>query len=113
MTSIHSVHCKCGFSNSVRVGGTRESFLKECFFPHYCKKCGIVDVNIANKKIFCPICKSTKVIAYGEKSISNYTEQEIIPAVQSFKYRAFKDGNFCPKCEELTLALMHADMIFD
>lgn len=113
MSSVHNAHCECGFTTTVSVGGLRATFKTKCYFPYYCKSCGLVDVNTAKKKIFCPSCKSTDVIAYGSESISNYTNNEIIPTIQCYQNRAFKHGNLCPQCKKLTLTFEHADVIFD
>ena len=98
MSSTHKAHCQCGFIAFVCVGGLRATFKSKCYFPYYCNSCGIVDVNTANKNLICPKCKTTKVVAYGDKSISNYKNEEIIPSIQCFKNRAFKNGNLCHKC---------------
>ena len=113
MSSTHNAHCQCGFIAFVCVGGLRATFKSKCYFPYYCNSCGIVDVNTANKNLICPKCKTTKVVAYGDKSISNYKNEEIIPSIQCFKNRAFKNGNLCPKCKNLTLTFDYADVLYD
>jgi len=113
MSSVHTVKCECGFLSSVSAGGTRENFQNECYFPHYCKKCGIVDVNTAKHEILCPKCNSSDVQAYGTKELSNYKEKEIIPAIQSFNYFAYRFNNYCPACKQLTLEIEPPSILFD
>lgn len=113
MSSVHTVKCECGFLSFVRAGGTRENFRKECYFPHYCNKCGIVDVNTAQTEIVCPECKSSDVQAYGTSGLSNYKDKEIIPAIQSFNYFAYRFNNYCPVCKQFKMEFEPPSILFD
>jgi hypothetical protein len=113
MSTLHTAKCGCGFFTIVKAGGTRANFLTECYFPHYCKECGIVDVNTASKHITCPKCNSQNVVAYGRDDLAKMVNREIIPSIQSFDYRAYRYGNFCPKCKEFTLEFEPPSILFD
>jgi hypothetical protein len=113
MSTSHTVTCECGFSSYVNAGGTREKYLKECFFPHYCKQCGIVNVNTASKTIKCTSCNSTDIVAYGTNELSDYKNKEVIPAIQSFSYYAYRYRNFCPSCKKFTLEIEPPSILFD
>ena len=67
--------------------------------------------NIINSSI--QVLSNTAKVGYGDKSISNYKNEEIIPSIQCFKNRAFKNGNLCPKCKNLTLTFDYADVLYD
>lgn len=95
------------------AGGTRENFLKECYFPHYCSNCGLIDVNTASKEIRCPTCNSEEIIEYGNEKLEKIVDREIIPTIQSFDYRAYRYGNFCPNCKKFTLEFEPPEIIFD
>lgn len=113
MTTTHNLHCDCGFSTIVSAGGLRNSFLQECYFPHYCKTCGIVDVNTALHEINCPKCLSSDINAYGTNELQKKTDNHIIPSIQSFNHSAYKYGNFCPSCKEFTLVIEYPEIYFD
>jgi len=101
MGQIQSAKCQCGYSTTISTGGSRREFKHKCYFPFYCAKCGLVDVNIRLNPITCPDCKSVDVKEYGKHPIS--TESKEFAYVQCFNYGAPKKGNLCPKCKEMTL----------
>ncbi len=101
MTTTFRVQCDCGFRRLASVGGTRENYLVESYFPFYCETCGLVDVNVRAKEIFCPDCNSKNVKQYGKPPIS--LEGENSSAVRDFEYSAPHKGNLCPACKKMTL----------
>jgi hypothetical protein len=100
MSNLYKVNCSCGYRTSTRLGGNRRDFDQNSTFPFYCKKCGLVDINIMKKPICCSSCNSVDIIPYGEPETSLPNEWKM---VQCFDYRAPKEGNFCPKCEKFTM----------
>ena len=112
MASKNLVHCACGFEKTIQVGGTRFSFQEFSTFPHFCKSCGLVEANVAKDPVCCPKCKSTEITAYGEETLSNY-KQSGISTIQHFSYRAQHKGNLCPQCNQFTLLIDTANILFD
>ena len=107
MGSRHKAHCKCGFKTVVTVGGGMDNFHKVSYFPHYCKKCGLVEPNIAlteNQGIvpYCPKCDSNKLKEYGRPPASKPLFGNEV-ALQWDSYHAMVKGNICPACEKMTL----------
>jgi hypothetical protein len=51
MGQIIQVACPCGFSQSVKISGGMRDFKTNATFPHYCKICGLVDVNVTASSI--------------------------------------------------------------
>jgi len=103
MGSKHSAYCGCGFKTEVFVGGSRQG--RDDSFPHYCKTCGIVNVNMTprkNQKKSCPKCKSTDVALYGTHEMSAFIGENYT-ALQYYSYIAKEFGNYCPKCHKMTL----------
>lgn len=111
MGQIQSVSCACGFSKSVKIGGGMRNHLTNSTFPHYCKTCGMVDVNVTASPIECPTCHSQEVSAYGVPPISLASEHNT--SVQWGKYGAPRKGNLCPQCQEMTLEFSNNVMMFD
>jgi Zn ribbon nucleic-acid-binding protein len=95
--------CECGFESTVSVGGNRATYLEKSNFPFYCKKNGLISVNY-RKGIQCPRCESTDILEYGKEPISRIpTGRDAFPVIQSFNYKAYINGNFCPKCKNMTM----------
>jgi hypothetical protein len=112
MASKNRVHCECGFEKTIQVGGTRFSFKDFSTFPHYCKSCGLVEANVANDPVCCPDCQSTDITAYGTETLANYS-QSGTSTIQHFLYKAQNKGNLCPQCNEFTLLIDAANILFD
>lgn len=112
MGSINRASCECGFSTTVRVGGNMRTHHENSSFPFYCKKCGIVDVNIHGNTKECPFawCKS-EIHPYGLEPVSKGKDR--FPAIQWGDYKAYQEGNLCPKCEKFTMKFGGAELHFD
>ena len=103
MGSIHLAYCGCGFEAEVSVGGSMQGGYAS--FPHYCKTCGLVDVNMvtkSNQKKTCPKCKNLEVTRYGTPELSTSVEGNST-ALQYYSHIAQEFGNFCPNCLHMTL----------
>ena len=110
MGSLVTVDCPCGFSSIATIGGNMETFQKESSFPFYCATCGLVNVNIAKKKLACPTCKSKEIVHYGDPKISIPTEFDWVHAWDD--YRCGSEGHLCPKCMKQTMKFSNF-MMFD
>jgi hypothetical protein len=121
--------CGCGYRSEFRVGGTQSSFRTECYFPHYCEKCGLVSVNVAREKpepiqkekllglpwtnqaltvkepLCCPECQSPDIKQYGKKPMTRDDQPEA--KIRSFDHYMDTNNNFCPCCKLYTL---HCDI---
>ena len=104
MGSIHQASCPCGFQQSVTVGGSMSSYKTEARFPFYCQTCGLVNVNICERKLSCPECHSHAIKAYGSQAIS--PQQTSDREVSWASYSAGRAGHLCPKCN-------HSHLSFD
>lgn len=113
MGSIHGTRCKCGYKSSVTVGGGRNDFLNDSKFPFYCKKCGLISINIRAKVFKCPQCNSEDISPYGQPPISEKIESDLHPAIQCNDYVAYRHGNLCPKCKEFTMRFGPTEIFFD
>lgn len=135
MGSIHKASCKCGFEASVRVGGTRSSFLESSYFPFFCENCGLVSINIAPLKdgcsrVKCPECKKLKAYQYGKvpasRLSSNFlakwflwlwrpaSEPKVSIAFEWGNRKAAEHGNICPSCRQYSLTFQRmADLMYD
>ena len=71
MGSKHQASCECGYSKEIVVGGTRSTFTTHSYFPYYCKKCGVVDVNVEAPVIQCSACETLEIEQYGQANVSN------------------------------------------
>ena len=100
MANLYTASCKCGFEGSVRTGGARKTFQTECYFPFYCKQCGLINVNEMEPHDHCPRCKSGEIKPYGDATTSLDSRFKM---VTSYHYSAPTEGNFCPKCGAFTL----------
>lgn len=98
MGSQHKAHCPCGYENTVYVGGVRRTFLEKSKYPHYCNNCGMVEVNVCKTPLECPSCKSSSILPYGHKKISQYKKKETL-VLQLWENSAQMDGNLCPRCK--------------
>ena len=110
MGQIMKVGCSCGYGKSVRIGGGMRDHQTNSTFPHYCEKCGVVDVNVMVSPVQCPYCESEKVIAYGQQSTSLSSDRK---AIQWGNYDAPVSGNLCPQCKQMTLEFKGTMMMFD
>ena len=111
MGQIMTVGCACGYSRSVTIGGGMRDFKTNSCFPHYCKSCGLVDVNVQAQPLACPHCQSQEVVAYGVAPVS--IPSEGYSGVQWGNYSAPRKGNLCPECKQMTLEFQSTFMMFD
>jgi hypothetical protein len=105
--------CPCGYVRYVTTGGLRENFLVEAYFPFCCESCGVVSVNVKSEKKSCPWpwCNSLNIKEYGTATMS--LPNNDTSYVYCFEHQAPIIGNFCPKCEEMTLRFEPDGLIID
>ena len=115
MGSRHIASCPCGYSTSVPVGGTMSTFATYSSFPYYCKNCGLVNVNVADEKIFCPKCKSEDIDQYGLDKVSDLKVKQTYPwpCLENIDRTASRDGHLCPDCKNFTLSFKPPTMLVD
>ena len=111
MGQISSAKCKCGYRTSISTGGSMSEYMEKCYFPFYCKDCGLVSINYRITPIHCPDCESVDVKEYGKHPIS--IESTKYSFLQCFNYGAPKKGNLCPECKEMTLEFQNPEIFFD
>ena len=103
MGSLSMAKCPCGFSQTVKVGGTMRDFLKYSTFPFYCSSCGVVDVNVATEGVHeCPKCQSQDIIQYGDDRVSIPTQFN--QSLQWGNYNCGQKDHLCPSCKQQTLS---------
>ncbi len=116
MGSTHRATCTCGYESMVTVGGTKATFREVSYFPHYCRDCGLVEVNIAavkGPKVPCPKCGQRDTHAYGTKTVSDSKSRSQV-AIAWGTYEAKEVGNRCPACKGMTLVFHRGpEMQFD
>jgi len=112
MGSKHTATCECGYSKEIVVGGSRNSFTTHSYFPYFCKKCGVVDVNVEAETIYCPECNSVEVEQYGLSKVSDLSLNQTNQRLQYFSRKAFEDGNLCPKCLKFKMKFSSSSVIF-
>jgi hypothetical protein len=83
MGSLQEASCVCGFQMEVTVGGGRATFQKNCAFPYYCQRCGLVEANTRLKVPVCPSCCSGDIQRYGLPPVSVIPKEES-PVIQHF-----------------------------
>ncbi len=111
MGSHHHAVCSCGFKSSVRVGGNRATYLEQSYFPFYCRDHGLISVNYRGA-IECTFCRSKHIWQYGKEPVSIKTDERW-PTLQSFEYKAYSEGNLCPKCKQFKMLFRGADIFVD
>jgi hypothetical protein len=97
MGSVYQANCPCGFQQSVTVGGSKSNFETDARFPFYCRKCGLVDVNICETRLRCPQCHSRAIKVYGKPPIS--PPQSSDRELSWEGYSAGRAGHLCPACK--------------
>lgn len=65
MGSVVKAVCPCGYHAAFTIGGSMSSFKKYSYFPLRCDTCGIVEVNIASKRLRCPNDAKHKLTRIG------------------------------------------------
>jgi len=100
--------CDCGFEAHTKVGGTRGGYRSESYFPFFCKRCGLVSVNVA-QKLSCPTCRSMDIQQYGKSPIT--LEPEVHAYIQYSGYFADQRYNYCPACKRYMMNFVIAAFI--
>jgi hypothetical protein len=121
MGSIHKVSCKCGFEEDVTIGGGMKIFNQYSLFPHYCKNCGLVQVNIAENPGYqpaCPKCMNPNIPEYGSHELQDPGTTDSDGANQSVRlwgdYGMQGKGNLCPVCKDFSLPMNSMpEILFD
>ena len=98
MGATYLASCPCGYQQNVAVGGNMINYAQESFFPFFCKKCGLVEVNICQKRLRCPKCASARVRAYGSPKISPHDIGDRELSWQ--QYSAGSSSHLCPSCKQ-------------
>jgi len=106
MASLLRMSCDCGFRRLVQTGGLMRSFEKEAWWPFYCGKCGLVQVNF-QKELACPDCGTDDVVPYGKAPASIEQGCEF-PFAQAWDYKACRTGHLCPKCGQYDLEFVRS-----
>jgi predicted Zn-ribbon and HTH transcriptional regulator len=122
MGTTYRAYCDCGFQTDVTEGGSKEGFKTHSFFPFWCDRCGLIEVNL-RQKIKCPHCKSKEILPYGDPLITSDKHGENLIASEPFwgdgglyddseddesdeyEYEMPKVGNYslCPRCRTFRL----------
>ena len=110
MASLLEMSCACGYRRLVRTGGLMRTWEEESWWPFYCEKCGVVNVNIS-KDMFCPDCGGKEITPYGTWPVSQQQDCDLA-YVQAWDYRACKVGHLCPHCHNFTLKFEHGYLRF-
>ena len=103
--------CECGFTATVPIGGGQLDFLTTFYFPALCKKCnGLVRVNLLEKSMSCPKCRSTGVVPYDQPELIKVEG----PNRLEWDDRYLTDGAyFCPGCGQFTLTFKDVGICWD
>lgn len=110
MGTMVTATCQCGLETDyILIGGGM--FKPTCYFPCLCERChSVVQVNLLNKQIRCPQCRSTKVIPYDDPRLSNETGGEIVASWGSEDELVLTDKSYkCPQCNQMTLYFGHGE----
>jgi hypothetical protein len=120
MEHTYTANCNCGFNQYIEVGHSLESPEKN-YFPFYCKKCGLVPVNIASEYKECPTCTSKEVAEYGVPTLSTevtkntdfFDPRRPEKFIESYDlhekhFQVSTGGNFCPKCNNMSMEFLYS-----
>lgn len=131
MASVHQASCPCGYNEIITIGGTRAGRHELTTFPYYCQQCGLVSANIADVvglKIStnfrekwgdffelpsCPECGNKNIDQYGVPPASSAPSVDELVVLQVFHFKAYRTGNLCPACKQMTLVFMSAHIFAD
>lgn len=134
MGMMLEMNCPCGYSADITLGGNRRNHMDVCMFPHLCRQCGVVNVNIYADMPCCPRCSSTQVIMYGEierttafnvfgirlrsldRKYWDYDERVTSPGGDSYEtwsnLRLTHGNHFCPSCSQMQLRVSQDPVCF-
>jgi Zn finger protein HypA/HybF involved in hydrogenase expression len=129
-----SMDCGCGYSKVVVIGAGMRDYNKVCKFPHYCKECGVVSVNLFSSEQACPTCGSHDVIRYGEMSqkksycflgyhltfldryIVSHDDRVTRPSGETFcswfSYSISGGWHLCPSCDTFSLQIGSGTVVY-
>ena len=108
MGTIYQAHCGCGFEKELLIG---HGFMSDSpdLFPFLCPTDGLVVINLKNKRLRCPRCRRSKLLAYGEPPLSPIVARDddfrrtLEDAQAGYKRRFFvENGNRCPSCGNMS-----------
>ena len=102
MGAVYTAKCPCGYQKNVTVAGNMTDYQQESFFPFLCKRCGLIEVNICQKRLRCPQCSSSRIHAYGSARVSPHDIGDREVAWQ--QYLAGSSKHRCPSCQNHHLA---------
>lgn len=106
MGKIYEASCNCGFNKEFGIGGGRLDFQYNCPFPFYCRKCGLVSVNVYRSEFKCPKCRTRKIVPYGCEHQYLYNEFFKSDNVVDFESVKLTDKlHICPSCKKMTLKM--------
>ena len=137
MGNVIGMKCSCGYSAHIVIGsGMSRDY---CKLPHFCKNCGVVNVDVMADEPQCPKCASSHVIRYGEtQKTYQFTIMGVrLPKIRTAFWthdkrashpRASRPGDYachswgdwrisagdhlCPGCSKMTLQLYPGPMLF-
>ena len=119
MGTTYRAYCDCGFQTDVNEGGSREGFKTHSFFPFWCDRCGLIEVNL-RQKIKCPHCKSKEILPYGDPDITSenygtslaeletiWTHDNLYEDIEDkedeYQIPTGKNYGLCPRCRTFRL----------
>lgn len=108
MGSMLYARCKCGYTNSVLLGGGMSNFTYFCGLPFYCENCKTMFAgNAYDEEAECSDCGSKKVIPYDDDRVCR-VKGEIVGSwstkVKPGKDLELSDGQYlCPACGKFDL----------
>jgi len=107
MGSIISARCECGYKKEeMFIGG---GFCHDNInFPHYCLECKILfEANLYDKKILCPECGTSNIIAYDNTKAYKTKENDLFTwnaEDEIGRKLLLTDGKYiCPGCGKYSL----------
>jgi hypothetical protein len=110
MGSSVKASCKCGYGESILIGGGMLNFKTTCLFPCLCEDCKeVVQGNLLAKRTKCPKCGKTGIIPYDDPKLIDWN-------VSGKLGRSLKltNGDYlCPKCERFTMTFMDDGLCWD
>ena len=119
MGSSVKASCKCGYAESILIGGGMSNFKTTCYFPCLCESCNeIVEENLLNKQLKCPKCGKTGIVPYDDPKLIKTQGAEVVEEwdVSDALGRSLKltNGNYlCPKCQQFGVTFTDEGFCWD
>ena len=105
-------NCKCGVNQTISVGGGKYSFRKINYFPALCPHCNeIVQTNLIDKKLRCPLCNKGNTIPYNDPKLIGEVGKETIS--HSYDYVLTDGTYYCSNCEGMTIHFKRGSLLWD